>query len=106
MSDLLNSDHWVNGGNCESAHPVELPPTEQALVEELARVTEERDTLTTRMEERVEDLETLRDDLLRIIRHMRRIALPYPQWEQWWAQLGGEVVAVERKLAYEADATD
>jgi hypothetical protein len=43
MSDLLDPDHWVNGGDCESAHPVELPPTEQALVQELARVTEERD---------------------------------------------------------------
>ena len=72
--------------------------TEQSLVEELARVTEERDTLTTQLEQRVEDLETLRDDLLRIIRHMRRIARPYPQWEKWWDQIGGETLAVELKI--------
>jgi hypothetical protein len=47
-----------------------------------------------------------RDNLLRIIHHMRRIALPYPQWEQWWAQLGGEVVAVERTLAEQEEGDE
>jgi hypothetical protein len=61
---------------------------------------------TDEQQDQLDALTEQRDNLLRIIRHMRRIALPYPQWEPWWAQLGGEVVAVERKLAYEADATD
>lgn len=69
--------------------------TEQALVEELARVTEERESLTEQ-----------RDNLLRIIRHMRHIALPYPQWEAWWVQLGGEVVAVERTLAEQEEGNE
>lgn len=86
------------GSDCQSAHPVELPSSNQSLVEELARVTEELDTLTEKIEESVEELETLRDDLLRIIRHMRRIARPYPQWEKWWDQLGGEVLDLENKM--------
>jgi len=54
--------------------------------------------MTDKQQDKLNALTEQRDNLLRIIHHMRRIALPYPQWEQSWAQLGGEVVAIERKL--------
>jgi hypothetical protein len=66
-----------------------------------------RSTMTTdELQDQLDALTEQRDNLLRIIHHMRRIALPYPQWEQWWAQLGGEVVAVERKLAEQEEGDE
>jgi len=39
-----------------------------------------------------------RDALMELVRKMRRIARPYPQWERWWDQLGGEALDLENKM--------
>ena len=59
----------------------------ESLINELGKAQAERDIITEQ-----------RDALMELVRHMRRIARPYPQWENWWDQLGGEALDLENKM--------